>query len=225
MLFTGRTRSLRTYLIWGLGSLALAFLLVSLELRNFVHPQLVEEVNAQGRSLVRYRAQQELLVVLLEQESDLRSFLASGDQAYLEAFAKGGRNAEEPLRALRDNLPENAGAADRDQMKRLAFLVSQWQDEAAIPLIRQRLQGPLKDLKGALTRENRAFGGVKAASAQLTRLLDARDEERFQAIETTLAYARWLGYSIEAGLFITALLFARWLLLRVSVPLADLAEQ
>lgn len=225
MLFAKRTRSLRTYLIWGLGSLGLAFLLVSLELRNFVHPQLEEEVEAQGRSLVRYRAQQELLVGLLEQEADLRSFLASGDKGYLEDFAKGGRSSEEPLRALRENLPENAGSADRGQMKRLAFLVSQWQDEAAVPLIRQRLQGPLKDLRGALTQENRAFAEVKAASAQLTRLLDARDEERLQAIETTLAYARWLGYSTEAGLFITALFFARWLMLRVSVPLADLAEQ
>jgi len=225
LLFARRTRSLRTYLFLGLGSLGLAFLLVSLELRNFVHPQLVEEVNAQGRSLVRYRAQQELLVVLLEQEADLRSFLGTGDQGYLEAYATGGRNAEEPLRALRGNLPENAGPADWGQMDRLAFLITQWQDKAAVPLIRQRLQGPLKDLKGALTQENRAFGAVKAASAQLTRLLDARDEERFQAIEGTLAYARWLGYSTETGLFITALFFARWLLLRVSVPLADLAEQ
>ncbi|BDU72733.1 diguanylate cyclase [Mesoterricola silvestris] len=220
-----RTRSLRTYLLWGLGSLGLAFILVSLELRNFVHPQLLEEVNAQGRSLVRYRAQQELLVVLLEQEADLRSFLMTGDKAHLEAFARERGQVTEPLRALRENLPEGAGGADHAQMERLTYLVSHWQDEEAVHLIRLRLQGPLADLKGALSQETRAFGEVKAASAGLTRLLDARDDERLQSIEGTLAYARWLGYSAEAALFITALLYSRWLLMRVSVPLADLAEQ
>jgi len=224
VLLTHRTRSLRTYLIWGLGSLGLAFVLVSLELRFFVHPHLVEEVNAQGRSLVRYRAQQELLVVLLEQEGDLRSYLGSGNAGFLEAFGRGGRLADEPLRALRGNLPENARPGDHAQMDRLEFLVRHWQEEA-VPYIRQRLQGPLGDLPGALTRENQAFAEVKAASAELTRVLDARDEERFQNIEDTLAFARWLGYATEAGLFITALFFARWMLLRVSVPLANLAEQ
>jgi len=224
VLLTHRTRSLRTYLVWGLGSLGFAFLLVSLELRFFVHPHLVEEVDAQGRSLVRYRAQQELLVAVLEQEVDLRSYLGSGNQGFLEAFGRGGRLADEPLRALRGNLPENARPGDLAQMDRLEFLVRRWQEEA-IPHIRLRLKGPLADLPGALAQENRAFGEVKKASAELTRMLDARDEERYQSIETTLAYARWLGYATEAGLFVTALFFARWLLLRVSVPLANLAEQ
>lgn len=220
-----RTRSLRTYLYLGLGSLGVAFLLVSMALRNFVHPLLVEEVEAQGRSLVRYRAQQDLMVMLLEEEVALRSFMGSGDPAFLEAFASLGRAEEEPLRALRENLPENAGVMGRERIDHMQFLIVSWHDKVAIPLIRERFKGPLKDLKTALAPENRSFGEVKTASTLLTRALDAKDEERFQAMETTLAYARWLGYSLEMGLFLTAILFSRWLLRRVADPLAELTEQ
>jgi diguanylate cyclase (GGDEF)-like protein len=205
----------------GLGGLAVAFLLLGVEVKFFVQPNLDQEVEAQGRALVRYRAQQELLAALMEEEVALRGFLETGNPANLERVASGSRDQGEPLRVLSDCLP---GTRDRELLAHLEFTIGTFHGRSAMPLVAARLRGPLKDLQGALAREGRAFQDVKDANERLTQVLDAQDDERLEAIETTLAYARWLGYGTAAAVFLLAAGAARWVHLRVAAPLAELAE-
>jgi diguanylate cyclase (GGDEF)-like protein len=220
-----RTRSLRTFLSLGLGLLGLAFLLMSAELRFFVQPSLDAEVESQGRALVRHQAQQELLESLLEEEVALRTFLESGDQALIQTMAQYGREQGPPLRALSENLPVNAGARGLELLQHLEFAINTFHQQSVIPLVNERVKGPLKDAKAGLAKESQHFEEVKAANQQLTRVLDGLDDERLQVIENTLQYGRWLGYVTASVVFLLALYFARWLLLRVAAPLGDLSEQ
>lgn len=225
MLLPRRTRSLRTYLVLGLGGLGLAFLLMGLEVRFFIQPELAEEMEAQNRALVRYRAQQDLLAALMEEEVALRSFLVTGNPAMLESFGDGARNQNEPLRILSENLPSNGGPRGRDLLAHLEYTIDAWRGKVAIPLVRERLRGVRTDLKADLAQETRAFQAVKEANAGLIRNLDAQDDERLGAIEATLEFARWGSYAMSAAVFLTAAAFARWLLKRVADPLAEMADQ
>ena len=65
-----RHRSLRTNLYLGLIGITLLFASTSYGLRLFVEARITEQAEAQVRALSRHRAQQSLIVTLLDEEED-----------------------------------------------------------------------------------------------------------------------------------------------------------
>ena len=220
-----KTRTLRTYFLFGLGSLTLAFMISGIGVRIWVEDRLQEQMDAQVRALSRNRAQLDLLLVLLEEEVGLRTYLGTGDYAFLENYEAGSRAEGEALATILDNLPEQNSKAAEARLAHLEFLIREWHEKAAKPLIMARVKGPLPNLKGSLEAESRPFEALKEASNALSRGLEAQDEQVLIQLEHSLGVARWIGAATYAGLILAGFLLSRWLHRRVARPLSELAEQ
>jgi len=220
-----QTFSLRTYLYFGLGSILLTFVVAAVGLREFVEGRVLEQADAQVRSLSRYRAQQALLLVLLDQEVGLRSYLATGDLVFLEAYEKGRRAQDDAIRTIIDNLPEHDRRQDQDQVTRIQFLIAAWDEKAARPLIMARLKGPVPDLKAAMALDKAEFDAVKLAAANLQTRLDDQDEQRLRELDNALALARWIALASYGAVLLAGFTLSRWLLAKVADPLSELADQ
>jgi diguanylate cyclase (GGDEF)-like protein len=220
-----RTHSLRTYLILGLGSVVLVFLIAAVGQRAFVESRVQEQGEAQVRALGRYRAQQALFLVLLDEEASLRSYLATGDLSFLSSYNDTSRTESDALRTIQDNLSEGSRPRAQALLDRLTFLVGRWHDQDVRPLVSARLRGPLPNLPQALVREKNSFDQVKAAGEALQNFLDQEDGKRLGELDSALALAHWLALASYVGVVGAGMGFSRWLLKQVAAPLSELADQ
>lgn len=219
-----KPRSLRALLYLGLLGISLSFALTSYGLRYFVESRLTEQSEAQVRALSRHRAQQALLLALLDEEVGLRGFLATGDGKLLGSYYQGIREEGDAIRNTLDNLDPADQEEAETQVARLRSMVEAWHQEVADPLVRERSRGPLANLKSALEREKRQFEVIRSASESLLRFLDDRDNARLAAVEESLNTARWLSLTAMGIVFLLGLAVSRWILRQVADPLVDLAS-
>lgn len=207
----------------GLVGISVLFALTGYGLRFYVESQLSAQSEAQVRALSRHRAQQALLVALLDEEVGLRGFLATGDSRLLGSYYRGIQAEAEAIRNTRDNLDpadeEEAGL----RIDHLQDLVRAWHEEVADPLVRQRRETSLLDLKETLEKEKKHFETVREASEALLRRLDDRDNSRLAAVEDSLQTARWISMVAMGLVFLLGLWVSRWVLRKVADPLVDLA--
>jgi len=220
-----RAHSLRTYLFLGLGSVAIAFVVVTVGLRAFVEGRASAQAEVQVRSISRYRAQQALLLVLMEEEIGLRSFLATGDQAFLSTYDRGRRAEEDAVRTILDNLPEQEADSARDHLARMVYLINEWHEKAGAPLIMARFKGPLPNLSASMAEEKTRFDAVKEAGTVLQRQLDTQDERHLASLDEALLVARWSSALTYLALLLAGISMARWLLRKVADPIQELAGQ
>ena len=215
--------SLRAYLYLGLGSVSLALLLAAVWMVRDLSSRVEEQAEAQVRALSRTRAQQALLVALLEEEAGLRGFLATGDARYLDSHQQGIRGEQEALRTTLDNLTEEDLSAAKLPLQRLQASVELWHQKTN-PLIAARGRGPMRDLYTALDTEKRQFEVIRGQSEDLARLMDDRDNTRLTLLEKTLSSARWIAGGAIAIALLVGFAVARLIVRRVVEPLVELSE-
>ena len=219
-----QSHSLRTFLQLGLGGVALAFILAAMGIRSYLENRIAAQSDAQVRALSRYRAQQSLLLTLLDEEMGLRSYLTTGDSRYLEALQSGGQAEKETLQNTLDNLAEEDLEVVQLPLTRLRKSVEDWHIRTAQRLISERGKGALRDLKSSLDQEKKQFETIRENSEALVRLLDARDNAKLDDLEQSIANARWLAL---AGITVVVLLglgVSHWILLQVADPLIELSD-
>jgi len=219
-----KPRSLRALLYLGLVGISLAFALTGLGVRLYVESRLSEQAEAQVRALSRHRAQQSLLLALLEEEVGLRGFLATGDSKLLDSYSSGAREEADALRNTLDNLDPSDLEVAEAKITRLKAMVEAWHLEVADPLVRERSRGPLLNLKAALEKEKKHFEAIRESSEPLLRFLDARDNARLAAVEESLDTARWFSLAAMGAVFLLGLGVSRWILRKVADPLVELAD-
>jgi len=208
----------------GLIGITLLFALTSYGLRLFVEARISEQAEAQVRALSRHRAQQSLIVTLLDEEVGLRGFLGTGDDRLLGSYHEGIRAELDAFRNTLDNLDPADREEAQGRIDRLQTQVQAWHEEVASPLIRRRREGPLPDLQGALEQEKRSFEAIREASDAFLRLLDARDNARLEAVEASLATTRRMSVAAMLGVFVLGFWISRWVLRKIADPLVELAE-
>jgi len=215
--------SLRAYLYLGLGSVSLAFLVVAIWMVRDLGSRVEEQADAQVRALSRNRAQQALLVALLEEEAGLRGFLATGDARYLDSYQQGLRGEQEALRTTQDNLTEEDEAVAKIPLQRIQASVELWHQRTT-PLIAARGKGPMRDLYAALQTEKRQFEVIRGQSEDLARLMDDRDNTRLTLLESALSGARWIAFGAIGIVLLVGFAVARWIVRHVVEPLVELSE-
>lgn len=215
--------SLRAYLYLGLGSVSLALLLAAGWMVRDLGMRVSEQAEAQVRALSRNRAQQALLVALLEEEAGIRGYLATGNARYLDSYQRGLRGEQEALRNLQDNLTEDDQVAVALPLQRLQRGVELWHEQTT-PLIAFRGKGPIRELYSALETEKHQFEVIQGLSEDLARLMDERDNVRLDLLEKALENARWIAFSAVAAVLLVGIAVARWIVRRVVEPLVELSE-
>jgi len=215
--------SLRAYLYLGLGGVSLALLLAVGWMVRDLGMRVSEQAEAQVRALSRNRAQQALLVALLEEEAGIRGFLATGNARYLDSYQRGLRGEQEALRNLQDNLTEDDQVAVALPLQRLKRGVELWHEQTT-PLIAFRGKGPIRELYTALETEKHQFEVIRGLSEDLARLMDERDNIRLDLLEKALSNARWIAFSAVAAVLLAGIAVARWIVRRVVEPLVELSE-
>jgi diguanylate cyclase (GGDEF)-like protein len=219
------THSLRTHLYLGLGSIGLGFVLATAGLRGIVERRLQSQVDAQVRSLKRHRDQQALLLVLMDEDVGLRSYVGTGNVSFLESYEKGSRVENVAIFNVLGDLETNDRAATQAQIDQLLTRLDDWHVKLAGPLIGSRIDGKLPDPREALVFEKDWFDRVTEALAFLGRDLDAQEEKRLHDLDRALSLARWIELVTYAGLLLSGFGLARWILGKVSGPLSDLVER
>jgi diguanylate cyclase (GGDEF)-like protein len=220
-----RTHSLRIYLYRGLGCIGLGFVLATAVLRGFVEGRIQDQADAQVRSLRRYRDQQALLLVLMNEDVGLRSYLGTGNFSFLVAFYQSGKDESSAIRTILENLQDSDRKEAHERIDQLVFRLREWHRRVAGPLIKAREQGPLADPKTDLEREKEWFDSVTEAIAFLGRDLDAQDEKRLRDLDRALRLARWIELVTYGGLLLSVFALSRLILRKVAEPLSDLAER
>ena len=215
--------SLRVYLYLGLGGISLTFLLATVWMVREVGNRVAEQADAQVRALSRNRAQQALLVALLEEEAGIRGFLATGDARYLDSYQQGLRGEQEALRSTLDNLTEEDQSVVRIPLERLQASVTFWHQRTT-PLIAARGRGPMRDLYAALETEKKQFEVIRSQSEDVARLMDDRDNTRLALLEYALSSARWIAFGGIVIVLVAGFAVARWIVRRVVEPLVELSE-
>lgn len=220
-----RTRTLRTYLFWGLVGLFLAGFGLSYGLRAYVLAQVEAQSEAQLQALSRIRAQQDLQRVLLEESFLIRTHLQTGDVQALQASRLALQGEVEAVRTFLDNLrPEDLEALDLP-IQRLQGAIAAWHRDVLDPVLmgedHRRL--PLR-AAGLLARERERFAVVRDEAERLVRMLDQRDNERLALLERILQRSRWVALAGLGLVLFFAMVWMRWLLARIADPLRDLAE-
>ena len=219
------THSLRTHLYLGLGSIGLGFVLATAGLRGIVERRLQSQVDAQVRSLKRHRDQQALLLVLMDEDVGLRSYVGTGNVSFLESYDKGSRAENVAIFNVLGDLEANDGSATQVQIDHLLARLNDWHVKLAGPLIGSRIKGKLPDPREALVFEKDWFDRVTQSLAFLGRDLDAQEEKRLHDLDRALSLARWIELVTYAGLLLSGFGLARWILGKVSGPLSDLVER
>lgn len=218
------THSLRAFLYMGLVGISVVFALTAYGLRLYVESRLSEQAEAQVRALSRHRAQQSLLLSLLDEEVGLRGFLATGDPKLLEVYYQGARQEADAIRNTLDNLDAADEQEAQPMLIHIQDMVRAWHEEVADPLVRERGRGSLANLNAALGKEKRQFEAIREASEALLRFLDGRDTVRLNTVEQALATARWISFAAMVLVFLAGLLVSRWILRKVADPLVELAD-
>lgn len=218
------THSLKAFLYLGLVGISLVFALTGYGLRLYVESRLSEQSEAQVRALSRHRAQQSLLLSLLDEEVGLRGFLATGDPKLLNTYYQGTRQEADAIRNTLDNLDPSDEEDAQPLVQRIQTMVRAWHEEVAEPLVRDRSKGSIADLKSVLEKEKLRFEAIREASEALLRFLDGRDNIRLNAVEESLATARWISFAAMVMVFLAGLLVSRWILRKVADPLVELAD-
>lgn len=220
-----RTRSLRTYLFWGLMGLFLAGFGLSYGLRAYVLGQVEAQSEAQLRALGRVRAQQEFQRVLLEGSFLVRAHLQTGDLQALLASRAALKGEVEASRTFFDNLrPEDAGALALP-IQRLQGAIAAWHRDVLDPVLLGGDHGGQRQRAvSLLALERQRFSGVQEEADRLIRLLDQRDNERLFLLDRALARSRWIALAGLGGVLVVGMAWMRWLLARIADPLRDLAE-
>lgn len=216
--------SLRALLYLGLVGISLVFALTGYGLRRYVESHLAMQAEAQVRALSRHRAQQSLLVALLDEEVGLRGFMATGDSRLLGSYYQGTKAEADAIRNTLDNLDPADQEEAQPKIERLQKMVSSWHEEVADPMVRQRSAASLPNLKEVLEKEKKHFEAVREASESLLRLLDDRDNVRLVAVEESLETARWISSAAMLLVFFLGLWVSRLILRKVADPLVELAE-
>lgn len=219
-----RHRSLRSHLYLGLIGISLLFALTSYGLRLFVETRISEQAEAQVRALSRHRAQQSLIMTLLDEEVGLRGFLGTGDTRLLGSYHEGIKAELDAFRNTLDNLEPADQEEGQSRINRLQAQVQAWHEDVASPLIRQRREAPLADLKGSLQREKRSFEAIREGSDAFLRLLDDRDNARLEAVGASLLMARRMSATAMLGVFLLGVWISRWVLRKIADPLVELAD-
>jgi len=218
------THSLRAFLYTGLVGISVIFAGTGYGLRLYVESRLSEQAEAQVRALSRHRAQQSLLLSLLDSEVGLRGFLATGDPKLLEVYYQGARTEADAIRNTLDNLDQADEKEAQPLLQKIQVMVQAWHEQVADPLVRERNRGSLANLRGALEKEKRNFEAIREASESLLRFLDDRDNKRLTAVEESLAAARWISIAAMGAVFLMGLLVSRWILRKVADPLVELSD-
>lgn len=220
-----RTRSLRTYLFWGLVGLFLAGFGLSYGLRAYVLAQVEAQSEAQVMALTRIRAQQDLQRVLLEESFLIRAHLQTGDLEALQASRLAQKGELEAARTFFDNLrPEDAEALELP-IQRLQGAIAAWHRDVLDPVFMgedHRRQG--KGAAERLVQERQRFTRIREETERLIRMLDQRDNERLALLERILQRSRWVALAGLGLVLFVAMAWMRWLLARIADPLRDLAE-
>lgn len=219
-----KPRSLRTHLYLGLVGISLLFAVTGYGLRLYVEARLSEQAEAQVRALSRHRAQQSLLVALLDEEVGLRGFLATGDAGLLGSYYRGTQAEAEAIRNTLDNLDPADQEEAQTRIDHLQEMARAWHEEVADPLVRQRREGSPADLKATLEREKKHFEAIRDASESLLRLLDEHDNLRLSSVEASLETARWMSFLAMLAVLFLGLWVSRWVLRKVADPLVELAD-
>lgn len=220
-----RTRSLRTYLFWGLMGLFLVGFGFSYGLRAYALAQVEAQSEAQLRALSRIRAQQDLQRMLLEESFQLRAHLQTGDLQALQASRVAFQGELEAARTFFDNLRSEDVAALELPIQRLQNAIADWHREVLDPVfmgddhsIRRRGVSEL------LVLERKRFSHVREEADRLIRMLDQRDNERLVLLDRAMARSRWIAMAGLGLVLLIAMGWMRWLLARIADPLRDLAE-
>lgn len=220
-----QTHSLRTHLYCGLSFIGLAFVVVAVGLRSVVKGRIQAQANAQVLSLRRCWNQQALLLVLMNEEVGLRSFLGTGSYTFLTSYFMSRSAEEDAIRGTLDSLQESTHEAVRERIDQLLSRIQDWHDKVAMPLIQAREKGPLPDPRSALVQEKEWFDTVTAAIAFLGSDLDAQDIRHHQDLDRTLRLAEEIEWVTTGGMIVLGLILTRWVLRKVAEPLSYLAER
>lgn len=218
------TRSLKAFLYMGLVGISVVFALTGYGLRLYVESRLSEQAEAQVRALSRHRAQQSLLLSLLDEEVGLRGYLATGDPKLLNTYYQGSREEADAIRNTLDNLDPADEEEATPLVQRIQAMVRAWHEEVAEPMVRDRAKGTIANLKAVMEKEKQHFEAIREASESLLRFLDGRDNARLNAVEQSLATARWISIAAMVVVFLAGLLVSRWILRKVADPLVELAD-
>ncbi|MEV4706362.1 ATP-binding protein [Actinoplanes sp. NPDC049316] len=166
------------------------------------------------------KATVQLGAALADQAADVRGFLLSGDQAFLDSYADSQAQEQELLTRLRQLLSAEPAAVA--QVAAVEEQARQWRSTVAGPLVEARRAGAAADPAGPVARNVAAFeqvrGGVVALEDRLSELQDAARRD--------LAATRRLRDAVFLGLVLALLLLVGVIavLLRVVVlrPLTQL---
>ena len=164
------------------------------------------------------RANQNLAVAVLNQETGVRGYALTRDASFLAPYRDGLAAETAALVLLREHLSGQAEVAQVDAVERAA---QAWRSGYAEPVA---AAGPGAPVPDAVTGKA-LFDGLRAPMNQLTAVLDVERTAARDQLNDAAAALRWVGIGIAVvmGVFLAV---AAWGLRRgVLDPVAALADQ
>ncbi|UQU62452.1 ATP-binding protein [Couchioplanes caeruleus] len=129
------------------------------------------------------KATVQLGAALADQAADVRGFLLSGDQAFLDSYADSQAQERRLLARLRELLGAEPDAVA--QVGAVEEQARQWRTTVADPLVEVRRAGAAADPAGPVARNLAAFEGVSTGVAGLESRLSGLQDAARQDLATT----------------------------------------
>jgi signal transduction histidine kinase len=168
-------------------------------------------------------ASSELLAGLVDQETGVRAYVLSADDAFLGPYEQGADTAD----AARDDLDRLTAdlPAVRDQLPRVDESIAAWRDEYAEPTIAGVRADDAAVREEASLRQGRAlFDDIRAEVATLQgRLTDARADARDQLATSTVRLLLILAIT-AVGMVATAAFLWRLMRRNVEEPIEQIGR-
>jgi signal transduction histidine kinase len=187
---------------------------------------LAAQADARGRVLDKidpaYRQAERLQVALVDEETGIRGYQLGRQQAYLEPWQRGLRDAAAATAAL-DAVADDPDLQLRDELDRVTAAAQRWQRDYAQPIVDRAGAGQPVVADPELGK--RLFDEVRTSVGELQRSLDRATADARDDLLTAARRLQTLALAVALGLVALVVVLSYGLRRIVAGPISSLAGE